>query len=265
MGLHYIVRENTRISSESHLLKLISQSYGFFQEYYVNHLHVSPANASWIGALQMFLVHFVAIFSGRAMDAGYLRHCIATGCLFQVVGALATSFGTQLWHFWLAQGIVSGFGHGLLFSPMISLYATYFKSKRVMAVSLASCGAATGGMVFPVIAYKCFNVIGFAWTVRVMALIILVNGSIIITFTRSRIKPRSPPPWIDLSAFRERPYLLFSIGSFLIFEGIYFAYIYVGVLFRSNVPLPHRTYSLFRSDSMLKPTLALLHLTPFFF
>lgn len=203
------------------------KSYGFFQEYYVSHLNVSPANASWIGALQMFLVHFLAMLSGRTMDAGYLRYCIATGCFFQVMGALATSFGTKLWHFWLAQGVVSGIGHGLLFSPMIALYATYFKTKRVMAVSLASCGAATGGMVFPVIAYKCLNVIGFAWTVRVMTLIILVNSVIIVTFTRSRIKPRKPPPWVDFSAFRERPYLLFSIGSFLIFEGIYFAYIYV--------------------------------------
>jgi MFS family permease len=110
---------------------------------------------------------------------------------------------------------------------MISLYATYFNSKRVMAVSLASCGAATGGMIFPVIAYQCFNNIGFAWTVRIMAAIILFNSVIIVKFTRSRIIPRSPPPWVDFSAFRERPYLLFSIGSFLIFEGIYFAYIYV--------------------------------------
>ncbi|KAJ6180368.1 Major facilitator superfamily domain general substrate transporter [Penicillium mononematosum] len=202
-------------------------SYGFFQEYYVRTLDVSPANASWIGAVQMFLVHFLATFSGRAMDAGYLRQCITLGCFFQVSGALATSFGTKLWHFWLAQGIVSGIGHGLVFSPMISLYATYFNSKRVMAVSLASCGAATGGMIFPVVAYQCFNNIGFAWTVRIMAAIILFNSVIIVKFTRSRIIPRSPPPWVDFSAFRERPYLLFSIGSFLIFEGIYFAYIYL--------------------------------------
>ncbi|CAG8225177.1 unnamed protein product [Penicillium olsonii] len=237
-------------------------SYGFFQEYYVSHLHVSPANASWIGSLQMFLVHFLAMFSGRTMDAGYLRYCIATGCLFQVVGALATSFGTKLWHFWLAQGVVSGIGHGLLFSPMISLYATYFTSKRVMAVSLASCGAASGGIVFPVIAYKCLDVIGFAWTVRVMALIILVNSVIIVTFTRSRIKPRSPPPWVDWRAFAERPYLLFSIGSFLIFEGIYFAYIYAHAGFNASdsllllilmngVGIPSRIVSAFVADRWL--------------
>ncbi|KAJ5143030.1 uncharacterized protein N7515_001817 [Penicillium bovifimosum] len=202
-------------------------SYGFFQEYYVETLDVSPANASWIGAVQMFLVQFLSMFSGRAMDAGYLRPCIAFGCLFQVAGALGTSFGTKLWHFWLAQGVASGIGHGLVFSPMISLYATYFTSKRVMAVSLASCGAATGGMIFPVIAYKCLYKIGFAWTVRIMTAIILFNSVIIVKYTRHRIVPRSHPPWADFSAFRERPYLLFTIGTFLIFEGLYFAYIYV--------------------------------------
>ncbi|KAJ5543102.1 hypothetical protein N7461_009105 [Penicillium sp. DV-2018c] len=219
-------------------------SYGFFQQYYVETLGVRPANASWIGAVQMFLVHFLSMFSGRAMDAGYLRPCIALGCLFQVAGALGTSFGTKLWHFWLAQGVTSGIGHGLVFSPMISLYATYFSSKRVMAVSLASCGAATGGMVFPVVAYKCLHNIGFAWTVRIMTAIILFNSVIIVKFTRPRIVPRRSHPWADFSAFRERPYLLFAIGSFLIFEGLYFAYIYV-----KSSPVSHIGFT--SSDSLL--------------
>lgn len=177
----------------------------------------------------MFLVHLLGNISGRAMDAGWLRPCIALGCLFQIAGAYATSFGSEWWHFMLAQGIVSGVGHGLLFSPIISLYSTYFTSKRVMAVSLASCGAATGGMVFPVIAYRFFDRIGFAWTVRIMASIILVNCLIIIKFTRARITSSGSLAWVDVRAFREASYSLFCVGSFLVFEGIYFAYIYVGV------------------------------------
>ena len=178
----------------------------------------------------MFLVHFLGTFSGRAMDADYLRTCIAFGCFFQVLGAFTTSFGTKIWHFWLSQGICSGIGHGLVFSPMISLYSTYFTTKRVMAVSLASCGAATGGLVFPIIAYSYFDKLGFAWTVRLMALIILINGVIITTFTRARTLPmRRSFPWVDFSAYREASYVAFSIGSFLVFEGIYFAYIYVSL------------------------------------
>lgn len=176
----------------------------------------------------MFLVHFLGTFSGRAMDAEYLRTCIAFGCFFQVLGAFTTSFGTEIWHFWLSQGICSGIGHGLVFSPMISLYSTYFTTKRVMAVSLASCGAATGGLVFPIIAHTYFETLGFAWTVRLMASIILVNSAIIITFTKARpAATRRSFPWVDLSAYREASYATFSIGSFLVFEGIYFAYIYV--------------------------------------
>lgn len=179
----------------------------------------------------MFMVHLLGTFSGRAMDAGYLRTCIATGCLLQALGAFATSFGTELWHFWLAQGICSGIGHGLVFSPMISLYSTWFTTKRVMAVSLASCGAATGGMVFPAIGYYLFDRLGFAWTVRLMALIIAMNGLVVSAVTRARIVSRKSSPWFDFTAFRELSYTLFSIGSFFIFEGIYFAYIYVSLQF----------------------------------
>lgn len=179
----------------------------------------------------MFMVHLLGTFSGRAMDAGYLRTCIATGCLLQALGAFATSFGTELWHFWLAQGICSGIGHGLVFSPMISLYSTWFTTKRVMAVSLASCGAATGGMVFPATGYYLFDRLGFAWTVRLMALIIAMNGLVVSAVTRARIVSRKSSPWFDLTAFRELSYTMFSIGSFFIFEGIYFAYIYVSLQF----------------------------------
>jgi MFS family permease len=222
-----------KLSPKSNLtvIALTRQRYGFFQEYYVKNLQISPADASSIGAVQMFMVHLLGTFSGRAMDAGYLRTCIATGCLLQALGAFATSFGTELWHFWLAQGICSGIGHGLVFSPMISLYSTWFTTKRVMAVSLASCGAATGGMVFPATGYYLFDRLGFAWTVRLMALIIAMNGLVVSAVTRARIVSRKSSPWFDLTAFRELSYTMFSIGSFFIFEGIYFAYIYVSLQF----------------------------------
>ena len=98
-----------------------------------------------------------------------------------------------------------------------------------MAVSLASCGAATGGMVFPAIGYYLFDRLGFAWTVRLMALIIAVNGLVVSAVTRARIVSRMSSPWFDLTAFKELSYTMFSIGSFFIFEGIYFAYIYVSL------------------------------------
>ena len=65
-----------------------------------------------------------------------------------------------------------------------------------------------------------------------MALIIFVNTVIVATFTRARVVLRKSNPWVDLSALRELSYTMFTIGSFLAPEGIYFAYIYESPSFR---------------------------------
>ncbi len=45
---------------------------------------------------------------------------------------------------------------------------------------------------------------------------------------RTRLPPRKTGPLIELSAFKEVPYLLFAIGKSLCFLGLYFTIYYVG-------------------------------------
>ncbi|KAI8261176.1 Aspyridones efflux protein apdF [Colletotrichum sp. SAR 10_98] len=145
-------------------------SFGFFQQYYVEQLQRTASDISWIGSMQMFLLNFVGFFSGRTVDSGYFRLSLGIGCAFQVAGVFLTAFSTQYWQLFLAQGVCSGLGHGFLFAPIVSILPTYFKKNRAVAVSLATCGASTGGMVFPVIAYFAMPRLGFRWTVIIMGL-----------------------------------------------------------------------------------------------
>ncbi|KAJ3550171.1 hypothetical protein NM208_g116 [Fusarium decemcellulare] len=208
-------------------------SFGFFQQYYVESLNRSSSDVAWIGSMQMFLLNFVGVFSGRTVDMGYFRHSLAVGCTFQIVGAFATAFSTQYWQLFLAQGICSGLGHGFLFAPIVSIIPTYFKRKRAFAVSLATCGAATGGMVFPTIAYTCMSSLGFRWTVLIMGFVITFNAAMIFSFTKTRVPVRKPRSLFDPSAFRELWYSLFATGSFFALWGLYFAYFYVGIYGRT--------------------------------
>lgn len=178
----------------------------------------------------MFLVFLIGAVSGRALDAGYFKAILVLGCSLQVLGATLTSFATHFWQIFLAQGLCSGIGHGILFSPVISLLSTYFSRRRVMAVSLAACGAATGGMIFPAIAYSCLQSIGFPWTVRVMALVMLINSIYIVLVTRTRIPPRKLGPLIEIRAFKELPFTLFTVGCFIELWGLYFAYFFVSLI-----------------------------------
>ena len=175
----------------------------------------------------MFLLNFVGVFSGRAVDLGYFRSSLIIGLALQVIGVFTTAFSTTYWQIFLSQGVCSGLGHGLLFAPIVSILPTYFIKKRAFAVSLATCGVATGGMVFPAIAYTSISRLGFRWTVLIMGFVIVFNAVIILIFAKPRIQARKARSLFDPSAFKEPAYAYFALGSFLAFWGIYFAYFYV--------------------------------------
>ncbi|KAL8668170.1 MAG: hypothetical protein Q9202_000148 [Teloschistes flavicans] len=113
--------------------------------------------------------------------------------------------------------------------------ATYFSGKRALAIGIGASGSATGGIVFPVIVQQLLPKIGFAWTVRVLGFVMLGIQCIVIVFIRPRVPPRKSGPLVEWAAFRELPYILFSIGMFLSFWGLYFAFYYVGTFGRNII------------------------------
>ena len=69
--------------------------------------------------------------------------------------------------------------------------------------------------------------IGFAWAVRVVGFVMLVNAVVTSLFIRTRLPPRRTGPIVEWAAFKELPYVLFALGMFLNFWGLYFAFYYV--------------------------------------
>lgn len=206
-------------------------SWGIFESYYVKSLDASFASISWVGSIQIFLVFFIGTFSGRALDAGHLRITVTTGCLCQIVGIFLTSLAKSYTVLFLTQGILVGVGDGLAFCPMISLISTYYTDRtRALAVSFAAAGAATGGMVFPTIARQMVGSVGIVWTIRAMGGVFLLSSMIAVSLLRLRVQPRKTGPLIEWGAFREMPYCLFCVGTFLALWGLYFAYYYVGIV-----------------------------------
>lgn len=216
----------------SHLINFNSfgfmLSFGIFQGYYAKAFSINTSKVSWIGTTQLFLVYFIGAFSGRIMDAGFYRYNLFLGLLLQLGGVFATSFANEYWQLLLAQGLCQGLGNGLVFCPAVALISTYFPPKRrSFAVSLVACGGATGGMVFPAIAQSLLYRIGFPWTIRIMGFVMLAISILVLPFSKPKYQPRSSKAWLDLDAFRELPYVLFCLGMFLAFLGLYFAYYYV--------------------------------------
>ncbi|KAL9004944.1 MAG: hypothetical protein Q9188_002263 [Gyalolechia gomerana] len=99
------------------------------------------------------------------------------------------TFGVY-WQLFLAQGICTGLGNGLIFCPALSLLSTYFNSKRALAIGIGASGSATGGLIFPAIVQQLLSKIGFGWAVRVLGFILLGLQTIAFVFTKPRLPPR---------------------------------------------------------------------------
>ena len=189
------------------------QSFGVFQTYYVAILRHPPSDISWVGSTQIFLLFFVGTFSGRATDGGYFRTVFIAGSILQLVGVFTTSLSTRYWQIFLAQGLCSGLGNGLVFCPTLSLVSTYFTKNRSLAIAIAASGSATGGLVIPALVEVLLPKLGFPWTMRVLGFVMLALQAISLTLVRTRLPPRRTGPLIEWAAFKELPYTLFAIGS----------------------------------------------------
>ncbi|EGY20287.1 riboflavin transporter MCH5 [Verticillium dahliae VdLs.17] len=205
----------------------VINSFGVFQPHYTSTLNRAPSDISWIGSFEIFLLFFIGTFTGRLTDAGFFRPLFATGSVLVVAGTFATSFCTQYWQFFLAQGVCMGLGNGFLFCPCLALLATYFQKRRALAIGISACGSATGGLVFPSIVRELLPRIGFGWTMRVIGFIQLATMLVSFFFLKPRIAPRKAGKLVEWAAFAELEYTFYALGSFLCFMGVYFAFFYL--------------------------------------
>ncbi|KAI3339320.1 riboflavin transporter MCH5 [Ustulina deusta] len=208
-------------------------SFGVFQTYYMELLGRPPSDISWIGSITVFLTFFIGTFTGRLVDAGFLRPTLVVGTAFLALGIFTTSAATQYWHLLLAQGLTIGLGCGILFCAAITTVATYFSSKRSFAIGLSASGTVTGGLIYPAMARQLLPTIGFAWTIRAMGLVMVVTMLFVLAFMRSRVPPRRTGSLVELSAFHELEYTFYALGMFLNFWGVYLPVYYLGAYSRN--------------------------------
>jgi hypothetical protein len=115
-------------------------SFGVFQSYFIQELNLSASTVSWIGSIQNFLTFFIGSVSGRFLDAGFFVPCFAVGSVIQVVGIFCMSLSTKYWQLLLTQGIMTGIGGGIIFTPSMGLIGSYFSTRRALAVGAGKPG-----------------------------------------------------------------------------------------------------------------------------
>ena len=73
--------------------------------------------------------------------------------------------------------------------------------------------------------------IGFGWTTRIIAFIILAVLTVPVLGLRPRqtMKSLASRQKTDLTAWKETPFTAFAVGTFLAFTGLYIPYFYIQV------------------------------------
>lgn len=198
---------------------------GVFQSYYQTHQlsQYSPSTIAWISSCQIFVMFLPGPIVGFFFDNYGPRYLLLFGTFFHVFGLMMTSLCKEYWQFVLAQGICSPLGLNCIFNAGTSTITTWFLKKRGAAFGINAAGSGLGGVIFPIMASHLIPKVGFGWTMRICAFLML--GLLIIanlTIT-SRLPPR--PRAFELKVFAEPfkslRFILVTISSFFFFMGVF--------------------------------------------
>jgi len=83
--------------------------------------------------------------------------------------------------------------------------------------------------VYPILFRQLQPRVGFGWTLRITALIMLALSIMPVLGMRMRARPTTARKLFDTSALRETPFLLFGLFLLLVFMGSYIPLVYIQV------------------------------------
>ncbi|MCJ1282845.1 hypothetical protein MMC26_002171 [Xylographa opegraphella] len=204
---------------------------GVFQDYYQTTMlrQYSPSTVSWIVSLETFMMFLGGPIMGKLYDNYGPKYLLLVGTFLHVFGLMMTSISTEYYQFILAQGICSPIGASAVFYPALSAVATWFFHKRALAFGIMASGSSLGGVIFPILVQNLIPKIGFPWTMRVSAFLIL--GLLIIgnLTVKSRLPP-SPKPFSFMAFVKplsEPTFALLTLGAFFVFFGIFIPFTFI--------------------------------------
>jgi MFS family permease len=149
------------------------------------------------------------------------RWLIIIGVLLNSFGLMMTSISKEYYQIALAQGICSPLGASMLFYPCLSATMTWFYKRRGFAVGIAASGSGLGGVIFPIMVTKLMPQVGFGWTMRILAFLILCLGIITCLTVTSRLPPVPRPVRFKdfVEPLKDTAFSLTALAAFVTFLG----------------------------------------------
>ncbi|KAF4219510.1 hypothetical protein CNMCM8980_006718 [Aspergillus fumigatiaffinis] len=165
------------------------------------------------GWVNFFFMLFASPVAGKLFDSYGPRLPVAIGSVLHVFGLMMASLSHKYYQFMLSQSVVSGIGSSLIFAPAISAPQTWFRQKRGIV------GGSMGGVIFPLMVQHLLPQVGFGWTMRICAFLIL-SLLVIANLTISSNLRHAPRPFSVmhyLAPLRELNFGILCTASFFMY------------------------------------------------
>lgn len=205
------------------------QSYGVYLAYYLaNNIYPSATSIdfAFIGGLNfsmaMIVAPFVTIFARKAGT----QVPMATGAILLAAGYISASFAHEIWQLYLSQGVLVGFGVGLVSIPSMQILPQWFDKRRSLANGISSAGSGIGGLIFSLATQAMIENISLAWSLRITGITCGIMNLFSALMTRNRnliVKP--PQRGFDTKLVRRYEVLLQLAWGFISMLG------YIVILF----------------------------------
>ncbi|KAK5048699.1 hypothetical protein LTR84_005791 [Exophiala bonariae] len=191
-------------------------SVGIFQTYFeANQLRdFSPSEIGWIPGVLVFVALTVGLQVGPLLDRYGPTYILLLGTICIASSFLVLAQCNAYWQIMLCFGFWAGLGCACLSTPAIAIIPHYFQRRVGFALGVALAGAGLGGVVFPFMIQTGFDHIGWAWTMRMLALIFGVLAALGTASVKSRLAKKMVKGVLSFRSFKDSRFTWLVVGLF---------------------------------------------------
>lgn len=193
----------------------IHSSYAVFLAHFLENdtfKGTSPLAYAFVGSLGIacsLAISPIATICARQFGSRRTMFC---GALLEGAGLAFASFASQIWHLVLTQGILFGFGMGLLNIPAASVVPSWFSSRRSLANGISASGSGLGGFLYALATGAIIRSLGLKWAFYILGILAFTVNAVCAVLLRDRNKDIGASQLAFKTALLTRPEFLLVLS-----------------------------------------------------
>ena len=176
----------------------------------------SEITYAFIGGLGISQITFIGPLVTLSTRELGTHVTLAIGLVLETAGLVTSGFATKVWHLFLTQGLLFGWGSGFLYVGSISIIPQWFSKRRSLASAIAAGGSGLGGLCYSLGFQAMITRFGYHWCFRISAAIAFTVNAVCVALMRDRnayVKPNQKS--FDISILKQYRFVLVLTWSWL--------------------------------------------------